>query len=186
MLSVVRQRESYRMNILVGRKDKLAFEYVTQNQNLHLGRVFLYVASVKFGQDEFDEDIHGFLDRVLEDESNCKGNYEELFKLSANDFCKYIHCLWGELDDDLCSKYQYLKFDIDDIDEELLLRAGYALDRHVIALIPSRDGEKLLVANQGNLDVAEIILSKGGFYMLLNEFKNTINKKFEAKGDGFI
>ena len=156
-------------NIFVGDKDVLGFECRVNNLSQVEGRIFMYVNGVKYGQQDFDEDLIGLLDRLLAAEQLLHNDYKDLFNLSSKEFRNFMMCLWGEIDDSLCEKFKSYKFDLNKLDSELIIRAGYAFDQHLIALVPCGDRERLIVIRNSEEDGESTILKKGEFFKLLRD-----------------
>jgi hypothetical protein len=170
------------VNVFVGELNAFAFECVFQDYSSVEGRIFLYINGVRYGQDEFNEDICSFLERQINAERNVSVDYKKVFEMEANDIREYMKCIWGEKNGTTCIKYQDFEYDPAEIDLDIMIRAGYAFDRHFISLIPSGNYEKLVVfgpdqeKNQGS----SIILKKGEFYLnlvrLYGKVCETINR----------
>ena len=151
------------MKQLVGDKKTLGVECVVNAPTSVEGRLFMYVKGQRYGQDDFDESIVDALERWLNFVDSTAGDYNDLFSMSANEFFQFVELLRNG---EQRNNYRY---DLTDIDENIMVRAGYAFDRHFIALIPSRQKEKLIIFKPNALDGNEIILGRGTFCSLLRQ-----------------
>lgn len=164
-------------SIVVGNKATLALECMINQPERLEGRVFLYVNGERYGQDDFDEDLLGFLDRQLAFEINERIDYPELFQLSTQEIYDFMHCMSGAQADENCNKFNVSGYDPAKLDWDIMIRAGYAFDRLFIALVANQEKEKLTVFNETGHGGNSVVTRKGRFYALLRKLYQELNKR---------
>ena len=90
------------MNIIVGDKQKFALECIVSNEKEMLGRIFLYVNNIRFGQDSFDEELVPYFFGAVR-ETFFYNEVPGLIKLSVSEFIELLNCIYDDFDGESCS-----------------------------------------------------------------------------------
>lgn len=154
------------MTILnVGKKESLAFELRVSDSEDSEGMFFIYLNNKKIGQDNFNEDITSFFERIFEYDFDREG--KNIFKLESQTFVNIMERFWNQQEVENFSNDQLMS-----IDEEFIIRAGYAFDDHIIAVVPYLDEEKIIVFGEDITHFYEATIQRGSFFSYLNQLKS--------------
>jgi len=146
---------------LVGDKSSFALECVVSLNNFNMGRIFIYINGIKFGQDDYDEELDAFFFRSIKSIKSMNNDFPELFSLSAEDFVQLTDCIYEDFSSPCCNVFDKYINQSSEIDWNTILRAEYAFDSVLIGCVSKDDKEKIFLHKD---DVfLEKIMEKGGF-----------------------
>lgn len=175
------------MSILVGDKESLALECVCSNFDKHLGRLFLYVSGVRFGETEFDYEVDEIILSVLKNFKLEVTNFFGLLKCPTKSLFSSYDVAWEndigvdesvDVKNIVCEADKYLPNFIehysnsDALDNCVFRNAIYAFDRCTIILITSGKQVRLLARDDDNGQGADVITPVNEFINLWRELAN--------------
>lgn len=167
--------------MVVGDKNQLALEYVQSEDDKTLGKLFLHVKGIRFGEDGYDFEADDMIVNVITH-----------FKLPETDFNGLIDCPAKELfssfqmacdedvgvDEDVdatlmtCEADKYMPHflesyaNLDGLDDCVFRYVDYAFDQCIIILIPSGSKVKLYASDDKSGVCADVLTTEEEFFSL--------------------
>lgn len=167
------------MKILVGDKGRLALECSVSTDDGDLGRLYLYVNGVRFGEEEFEYEVDQMIEHTLKHFKVYGVNLLGLSACPANElFDSYAKVSIFDKDvDDInnlgeIAAAKYMSDFVDrfvDIDDCVFRYVHYAFDRCFIMLIPDGKGLKLYIKNRNDGVCMDVLTTSDEFIGLWKE-----------------
>ncbi len=141
------------MNIIVGERSALAIECVESKGDPSLGRIFLYVNGVKFGEESFDFEIDAMIRNTIKSFALPDIDFNGLFDCPEKELFESLEMIddfeMGVIDKiDMCPAEKYMPNFVEnilEIDRCVFRYVHYAFDKCMIVTIPSNGLLKLNV-----------------------------------------
>ncbi|MDN3648422.1 hypothetical protein QWZ13_05815 [Reinekea marina] len=160
------------MKTLVGDKKTFALECVTTSRNSNTGRVFLYINGLKFGQDEFNEELEAFFFRAIKSIKSMNSEYPDLITLSTEEFVNLCNCIYDDFESPHCDSFISHKENGSEIDWNTIFRAEHAFDDFTIGYVTKDKIEKIFI-HQDDIFL-NYVMEKGSFENLFIELSSIV------------
>lgn len=162
--------------MVIGDIDFVAFEYVASNVERTLGRVFIYINGVRYGNDEFDYELLDLAKGFLYEINEKAREYPLLLSLDAREISGLRDCILEDYELDGCEAYRLLDVSGKDIDNIFFYSPHYMLDSYGVGLVQGAEEERLYLYDENSLLYVDVKLPRGSFYALVNNLIDEIRR----------
>ncbi|MBF7073947.1 hypothetical protein ISG33_11105 [Glaciecola sp. MH2013] len=162
---------------LVGDKASFALECILSAENTNMGRIFLYIKGVRFGQNDFDEELDAFFFRILKEIKMMDNEFPDLFPLLPKEFVELVDCIYEDFTPPFCDTFKKFADQSREIDWNAILRSGLAFDNMLFGFISKGNLEKIVI-NENDV-FAEATMKRGTFESYLSQLSTDVLPDFD-------